>query len=321
MPPLNSETFRIILPTSITAGAIGLLESLLTLQVIDEFTNTKGCESREAFGQGVGMFLSGMLGGMGGCTTIGQSLINMHSGGYTRLSSTVAAMFMLCIILAAYPLINLIPVAGLAGVMFIVTFFTVEWGSLYIVFSSVFPERWRRKYGLISKVKRSDVVVMLVVVVVTLILDLAVGVAVGVVVASLVFSWDAGTRLSLDREVSEDGEKVVYTIHGPLFFAAIKPMLDMFPDPNNEPKDVTILLESAELYDWSAMVALKALHERLEKAGATVHFRSLSVSSHKLMVKSAHLWEGMNIYSDEDVDVDNDPLVTTHPHREAQYTR
>eukprot|EP00979_Chaetoceros_neogracilis_P004994 scaffold854_cov247-Chaetoceros_neogracile.AAC.3 len=177
MPPLNGETFGIIFPVAITAGAIGLLESLLTLEIIDEMTNTKGNGNREAFGQGLGNLLSGMFGGMGGCTTIGQSMMNLHSGGYTRLSSTVAACFMLLIILVAYPLINLIPVAGLAGVMFVVTYFTIEWESAAVVFGSMLPQKYREKYGMKTKVKRTDVLVMLVVVAVTLVLDLAIAVA------------------------------------------------------------------------------------------------------------------------------------------------
>ena len=130
-------------------------------------TNTKGNNNREAFGQGLGNLLSGLLGGMGGCTTIGQSMMNLHSGGYTRLSSSVAAIFMLIIILAAYPLINLIPVAGLAGVMFIVTYFTIEWESFKIVFGSILPQKYRIKYNIETKVKRSDVFIMLSVVAVT----------------------------------------------------------------------------------------------------------------------------------------------------------
>merc|ERR1712151_813182 len=176
MPPLNGNTVKIIFPTAITAAAIGLLESLLTLQIIDELTNTKGNSDREAFGQGLGQFLSGMLGGMGGCTTIGQSMMNIHSGGYTRLSSPVAGLFMLLIILVAHKLINLIPIASLAGVMFVVTYFTIEWESMWVVLASMLPEKLRTKYGLITKVKRSDVIIMLIVVAVTLVLDLAIAV-------------------------------------------------------------------------------------------------------------------------------------------------
>lgn len=312
MPPLTWQVFTEIAPTAITAAAIGLLESLLTLQIIDELTNTKGNSNREAFGQGLGQFLSGLLGGMGGCTTIGQSLMNIHSGGYTRLSSSVAAIFMLIIMLGAYPLINRIPVASLAGVMFLVTYFTIEWDSGIVVLGTLLPLKLRNKFGIYTKVRRSDVIVMLVVVGVTLAFDLAIAVAVGIVVACLVFAWDAGTRLHLERAVSADGKKVFYTVRGPIFFGSISPFLSLFPDPKDEPKDVYILLNDAEVYDWSGMVAIKKLHERFENSGATVVFQSLSVASHKLMVKGEHLWEGVNIYKDNPLDFEADPTVHTH---------
>jgi len=317
MPPLSWQVFTEIAPTAITAAAIGLLESLLTLQIIDELTNTKGNSNREAFGQGLGQFLSGLFGGMGGCTTIGQSLMNIHSGGSTRLSSSVAAIFMLIIILGAYPLINRIPVASLAGVMFLVTYFTIEWESGIVVLGSLLPQKLRSKFDLSTKVKRSDVVIMLIVVGVTLAFDLAIAVAVGIVVACLVFSWDAGTRLHLDRVTSENGDKVIYTITGPIFFGSVAPFLSLFPDPKTEPKDVTILLDGAEVYDWSGMVAIKKVHERLENNGASVKFQSLSVASHKLMMKGEHLWEGVDIYQDAPLDFVADPLVHSHLHIES----
>lgn len=317
MPRLTWQVFTEIAPTAITAAAIGLLESLLTLQIIDELTNTRGNSNREAFGQGLGQFMSGLLGGMGGCTTIGQSLMNIHSGGYTRLSSSVAAIFMLIIILAAYPLINRIPVASLAGVMFLVTYFTIEWESGVVVLGTLLPQKLRTRFGLYTKVKRTDVLIMLIVVGVTLAFDLAIAVAVGIVVACLVFSWDAGTRLHLEREVDESGEKVVYTITGPIFFGSITPFLGLFPDPKTEPKNVTVLLEDAEVYDWSGMVAIKKLHERFENANAKVAFQSLTVASHKLMVKGEHLWEGVNIYKDVPLDFEDDPHVHSHLHVES----
>ncbi len=309
MPPLNGETFLIILPVAITAGAIGLLESLLTLEIIDEMTNTKGNGNREAFGQGLGNLLSGMFGGMGGCTTIGQSMMNLHSGGCTRLSSSVAAAFMLIIILAAYPLINLIPVAGLAGVMFVVTYFTIEWESAVVVLGSLLPQRMRLKFGIETKVKRTDVLVMLIVVAVTLILDLAIAVAVGIFVSCLVFAWDAGTRLTFSRAVSSDGEEVVYSVGGPIFFGSIKPLMDLFPDPRKEPKKVTVLFDRAEIHDWSGMMAIKRLHDRFENNGATVHFQKLNVASMRLMHKSKDLWEGVNVFTESEVEVEDDPLV------------
>mmetsp|Transcript_21144 Transcript_21144/g.29613 ORF Transcript_21144/g.29613 Transcript_21144/m.29613 type:complete len:631 (-) Transcript_21144:160-2052(-) len=318
MPPLNGHTLGIITPVAFTVAAISLLESLLTLEIIDELTNTKGNGNREAFGQGLGQLLSGLGGGMGGCTTIGQSLMNIHSGGYTRLSSSVAAIFMLIIILAAYHLINLIPVAGLAGVMFVVTYFTIEWESAWIILSALLPMKYRLKYGLTTKVKRTDVFVMLSVVAVTLILDLAIAVGVGLVLSSLIFAWDSGNTLTFDRQASEDGTKVVYSVGGPIFFGSIKPLLDIFPNPRDEPKDVTILFNHADIHDWSGMVAIKKLHDRFERNGATsVKFKNLNVASHKLMEKGKGIWEGADIYKIEDVDVEHDPLVE-HNHYDGK---
>ncbi len=309
MPPLNWETLGAIFPTALTAAAIGLLESLLTLEIIDEMTNTKGNNNREAFGQGLGNLLSGILGGMGGCTTIGQSMMNLHSGGFTRLSSSVAAIFMLCIILVAYPLINLIPVAGLAGVMFVVVYFTMEWESFRVTFGSLLPLKYRKKYGMETKVKRSDVFVMISVVTVTLIFDLAIGVVAGILISCIIFAWDTGTRVTFNRAVSEDGHSVIYSIGGPIFFGSIKPLMDLFPNPTEEPKDVTVLLENADILDWSGMMAIKRIHEKMENNGATVKFQKLNVNSRKLMYKSKHLWENVNVFEEEKVDVEHDPLV------------
>jgi len=314
MPPLNLTTLGQVFPTAVTAAAIGLLESLLTLQLIDELTNTKGDGNREAFGQGMGQFLSAVFGGMGGCTTIGQSLMNIHSGGYTRLSSSVAAIFMLLIILVAYPVVNAIPVASLAGVMFIITYFTIEWESGWVVLASCLPERVREKQGITTKVKRADVYIMLVVVAVTLIFDLAIAVGVGILIAALVFVWDSGDKLKVDRTISEDGTHVMYTVHGPIFFGSIKPLFEMFPNPKTEPKEVTVLLENAEIYDWSGMVAIKSLHERFESNDIKVSFRKLNVSSHKLMLKGKKLWEGVDIMEEQNLDFEEDPHISSHRH-------
>merc|ERR1711957_777682 len=215
MPTINGKTLGIIFPVAITVAAIGLLESLLTLEIIDELTSTKGNSNREAIGQGIGQVLSGAAGGMGGCTTIGQSLMNIHSGGYTRLSSSVAAIFMLLIILLIGPWINLIPIASLAGVMFVVTYYTIEWSSGFILFASLLPQTVRGRYGWNTKVKRTDMLIMVLVVAVTLI-----------------------------------------------YFGSVKPLMDQFPDVHADPKRVEVLLEDAEIFDWSGMVAIKTLHER-----------------------------------------------------------
>lgn len=236
---------------------------------------------------------------MGGCTTIGQSLMNIHSGGFTRLSSSAAAFFMLLIILVAYPLINLIPVASLAGVMFLVTYFTIEWESAIVILGSGLPLCLRKRSGLHSKVKRSDVFIMLSVVAITLVLDLAVAVACGIVLSCIVHAWDAGTRVHMDRTVSEDGQEVVYEIRGPIFFGSVKPLLEMFPLATEDPAHAVVVLEDAEIYDWSGMAFIKRVHDRFDRNGTEVHFKQLNVKSHRLMAKSKKLWEGINVFEED----------------------
>ena len=149
---------------------------------------------------------------------------------------------------------------------------------------------------------------MLIVVAVTLVLDLAIAVGVGILIATLVFAWDAGTRINMKREVDNEEDTVYYTISGPIFFGSSKPLMALFPNPNDEPKNVVIFLEHAEVYDWSGMVTIKAIHERLSKAGCTVKFEKLTASSHRLMNKSMRLWEGINVFAEEDkLDFENDP--------------
>lgn len=152
-------------------------------------------------------------------------------------------------------------------------------------------------------------------VIATVILDLAIGVAVGIVLSCLVYAWDTGTKVTFSRAISEDGHSVIYSIGGQIFFGSIKPLMDLFPDPADEPKNVTILLEHADIADWSGMMAIKRIHEKMENNGATVKFQKLNVSSRKMMQKSKHLWEGVNVFEEEVVEVEADPLVA-RSHRE-----
>jgi SulP family sulfate permease len=158
------------------------------------------------------------------------------------------------IILVAYHLINLIPVASLAGVMFLVTYFTIEWESGIILLGTTLPRGLRERWDIHTKVKRSDVFIMLVVVTITLVLDLAVAVGCGIVMSCVIFSWDAGTRIRVTRSLSTDGTSVTYEITGPIFFGSARALIEEFPNPHDDPANVTILLEDAEIFDWSGMV-------------------------------------------------------------------
>merc|ERR1719215_2458154 len=152
----------------------------------------------------------------------------------------------------------------------------------------------------------------------TLVYDLAIGVACGVVVSCFVYAWNAGTRLTLDRAVSLDGETVVYTVNGPVFFGSIKPLMDLFPDISKDPKKVIILFENAEIYDWSGMVALKTIHEKFDNAGAeSVQFEKLSVASHQMIKKGENLWQELNVF--EQVEIEEDPDARNHLHVELQH--
>merc|ERR1712060_1025197 len=229
MPPLNLETLRAILPLSISLAAVGLLESLMTLNLIDELTLTKGSTVRECIGQGVANVVCGVLGGMGGCAMLGQSMINISSGARTRLSSAVAGVVLLLVVMVAYPAINIIPTSALVGVMFNVVFHTFEWRSLKLMLLAVLPLRLRRacfsEVRSRQKIRRADALVILVVTLVTLVSDLAIAVGVGMAVSCVMFVFDSASLTSASsREVVTDvatGERVkFYDIHGVLFFGS-----------------------------------------------------------------------------------------------------
>lgn len=311
LPEVNVKLLGDIIITALFCAFIGLFESLLTMEIIDELTESKGSPNREACGQGLGQVLCGCFGGMGGCTTIGQSLMNMHSGGYTRLSSSIAAITLLLITLVAFPIINFIPVASLAGVMFLVSFFTIEWDSVWVVLGSVLPQFIRIHFGFHTKVKRSDVVIMVLVVSITLILDLAIAVITGVIVACLVFAWDAGTRLTVHRQKCNNHESgIEYMVRGPVYFGSIKPMTDAFfplgaePLPK-DPPSVTVNLAGAEIYDWSGIMAIKTIHDRFESNESSATFVNLSLPSQSLMAKSKRLWDDVCILVEDDSDTES----------------
>ena len=220
--PLNWETLMIIIPYAVILAAIGLIESLLTLTLIDEMTETRGRNSRECMAQGGANVVTGLFGGMGGCAMIGQSMININSGARHRLSGIAAALFLLSFILFASSWIEMIPVAALVGVMFMVVIGTFEWSSLRII----------------RKIPRSDAFVLVLVSAVTVFTDLAVAVVVGVIVSALVFAWQSAHHVYVEVTERTDTKKV-YTLHGQLFFASISQFKELF-NPKTDPQDVVI---------------------------------------------------------------------------------
>ncbi len=279
MVPLNWQTLVIILPYAIILAAIGLIESLLTLNLIDEITDTRGRGNKECVGQGVANTITGLFGGMGGCAMIGQSMINVNSGGRGRLSGITAALFLLLFILFASDLIEMIPLAALTGVMFMVVIGTFEWSSLRIM----------------GRIPLSDAFVLILVSAVTVATDLAIAVVVGVIVSALVFAWQHAKHIQVKSYLNDMGGKV-YELEGPLFFASVRNFQDLF-DPKNDPDDVIVEFQKSRVYDHSAIEAIDTLTERYLNAHKRLHLRHLSPECTQLLRKAGNLVE-VNVIED-----------------------
>ncbi len=290
MVPFTLETLWIILPYSFIFAAIGLIESLLTLTLIDEITETRGRGNRECVGQGAANVATGLFGGMGGCAMIGQSMINVNSGGRGRLSGISAALFLLMFILFASGLIEMIPLAALTGVMFMVVIGTFEWSSLRIM----------------GKIPKADAFIIVLVSGVTVATDLAIAVIVGVIVSALVFAWEHAKQINVKSYLDNNGSKV-YELSGPLFFASVRNFQELF-DPKEDPADVIIEFQSSKVVDHSAIEAIDTLAERYLKAGKTLHLRHLSVECKDLLEKAGDLVE-VNVIEDPKYHVADDRLA------------
>jgi SulP family sulfate permease len=290
MVPLTWETLSIILPYAFILAAIGLIESLLTLSLIDELTETRGRGNRECVGQGAANLATGLFGGMGGCAMIGQSMINVNSGGRGRLSGITAALFLLAFILFASGLIEMIPLAALTGVMFMVVIGTFEWSSLRIM----------------GKIPKADAFIIVLVSGVTVATDLAIAVVVGVIVSALVFAWEHAKQLNVTTSEGKLGSKV-YELNGPLFFASVKNFQELF-DVKNDPDDVVVEFQNSRVMDHSAIEAIDTLAERYVKAGKRLHLRHLSAECSVLLEKAGDLVE-VNVIEDPKYHVADDRLA------------
>jgi SulP family sulfate permease len=259
MVPLKLETLMIILPYAGIVAGVGLIESLLTLNIIDEITETRGRGNKEAVAQGAANILSGVFSGMGGCAMIGQSLINISSGARARLSGIVAAVMLLVFIMFGAGLIEKMPMAALTGLMIMVAVGTFEWAS----------------FRTINKMPKSDIFVMVLVTLVTAVLhNLALAVLVGVIIAALVFAWDNAKRIRARKSIDENGVKH-YEIYGPLFFGSVSVFNDKF-DVLEDPDEVIIDFQESRVVDMSAIEALNKITERYQKVGKKVHLKHLS---------------------------------------------
>nr|WP_290495867.1 SulP family inorganic anion transporter [Hyphomonas sp. UBA4494] len=279
--PLTFETFKIILPYAVILAAIGLIESLLTLNLVGEITGKRGGASQECVAQGTANLITGFFGGMGGCAMIGQSMINVKSGGRTRLAGIAAALFLLAFILVGSGLIEQIPLAALVGVMFMVVIGTFAWNSLRIM----------------TRIPLLDAAVIVLVTIVTVFYDLATAVVVGVIVSALAYAWNNARRIHvIERDSVRTPGAHVYEIEGPLFFGSTDGFAELF-HPETDPDVVIVDFLRSRVVDQSALQAIEDLARRYEALGKTLQLRHLSRDCHKLLSKAGQLM----------VDSDDDP--------------
>lgn len=278
--PFNLETLILIFPYAAIVAGVGLIESLLTLNIIDEITETRGRGNKEAVAQGAANILSGVFSGMGGCAMLGQSLINISSGSRARLSGIVAAIMLLVFIMFGSGLIEKVPMAALTGLMIMVAIGTFEWASMKTF----------------TKMPKSDILVMVLVTLITVVLhNLALAVIIGVIIAALVFAWDNAKRIRARKSVDENGVKH-YEIYGPLFFGSVTAFNEKF-DVLNDPNEVIIDFAESRVVDMSAIEALNKITERYHKVGKKVHLKHLSADCRQLL-KNAEEIIDVNVMED-----------------------
>ncbi|MBT2621002.1 SulP family inorganic anion transporter [Chryseobacterium sp. ISL-6] len=287
--PFSLETLNVIFPYALIMAGVGLIESLLTLSMVDEITNSKGNANRESVAQGIANITNGFFGGMGGCAMVAQTLVNLNAGSRARLSGIIASLTILIIILFGAPFIEKIPMAALVGVMMMVAISTFQWVSIRIV----------------NKMPKSDIFVGVVVALITIVLhNLALAVLVGVVIAALVFAWDNAKRIRARKYIDEDGAKH-YEIFGPLFFGSVTAFTDKF-DPAGDPNDVIVDFKESRIVDMSAIDALDKLSKRYHDLNKTLHLRHLSEDCRKVLKHAEAVI---------DVNIEDDPTYKVMPER------
>ncbi len=279
--PLNFETLGFIFPYAFILAAIGLIESLMTLNLIDEITRTRGNGNRECIAQGAGNFLSGIFGGMGGCAMIGQSIINVSSGGRGRLSGIVASLALLFFILFASRYIEAVPIAALVGVMFFVVIKTFAWST----------------FSILNKAPKWDIAVIIIVTALTVKFDLAIAVFVGVIISALIFSWENALRIRARVSIDEHGI-THYEIYGPLFFASTTLFLTKFK-PEEDPREVIIDFKDSRIMDLSAIEAINKVVSLYQEQGKQVHLRHLSADCRRMIKKAEKICD-VNVLEDPD---------------------
>ncbi|WP_172283774.1 SulP family inorganic anion transporter [Chryseobacterium sp. LAM-KRS1] len=285
--PFSLETLKIIFPYALIMAGVGLIESLLTLSMVDEITNSKGNANRESVAQGLANITNGFFAGMGGCAMVAQTLVNLNAGSRARLSGIIASITILIIILVGAPFIEKIPMAALVGVMMMVAISTFQWVSIRIV----------------NKMPKSDIFVGVIVAMITIVLhNLALAVLVGVIIASLVFAWDNAKRIRARKYVDEDGVKY-YEISGPLFFGSVTAFAEKF-DPAADPDKVVVDFKESRIVDMSAIDALDKLSRRYHELNKTLHLRHLSEDCRKILKTAEAVI---------DVSIEDDPTYKVMP--------
>jgi len=276
--PFSMETFKIILPYSSILAAIGLIESLMTLQLVDEITETRGRANRECVGQGLANVVTGFFGGMGGCAMIGQSMINVNSGGRGRASGISAALFLLFFIVLGSSLIEMIPLAALVGVMFMVVFGTFEWSSVRIL----------------GKIPKADAFVIILVSTVTVFTDLAIAVACGVIVSSLVFAWKKSERIKSVEYIDDEGFKH-YQLSGPLFFGSVQSFQELF-NAKEDTKRIYLDFKDSRVCDYSSIEVINNIVEKYKVFDKEVYIKNLSPDCQSVIDKAGNMFGAKRVH-------------------------
>lgn len=285
--PLTWEMVQIIFPYALIMAAVGLVETLLTLNMVDEITNTKGNANKEVLAQGSANIVNGFFGGMGGCAMVAQTLVNLNAGARTRIAATIGAITILIVILYGGPIIEKIPMAALVGVMMMVAIETFQWASIRVV----------------TKMPKSDVFVGILVAVITVVLhNLALAVLVGVIISALVFAWDNAKRIRARKSIDDNGNKV-YEIYGPLFFGATSNFFDKF-DIDEDPQTIIIDFKESRVVDMSAIEILKKLITKYSDKNKNVILRHVSPDCRQLLDKAKGFIE---------VNIEEDPTYKVMP--------
>jgi SulP family sulfate permease len=287
--PWNMATLKVVVPYAFILAGVGLIETLLTLNLVDDMTDTRGRPNRECLAQGVGNMVCGFFGGMGGCAMIGQTMININAGARRRLSGIVAGLCLLSFILFTSSLIERIPIAALVGVMFVVSEKTFEWGTF-------------RAFG---KVPKQDVLVVILVTVVTVFTNLATAVVLGILVSALVFAWEHAKHIDVKTRVDEEGRKI-YELTGTVFFASTANFQELFT-PREDPEDVIVEFRQAKVMDHSALEAIDGLADKYQQLGKRLHLRHLSPDCYELLKRAQSMVE-VNVMEDPRYHVADDQI-------------